>query len=167
MAIKTREQLEEYTKDELVKYADDTLGIVLSSAMKKAEIITIIVESSARVDEVAPVARRRGPVDRPDPGKVRVIIHRSHTDKKQRPVFLGHNYKAWLVPRGKEVDLPAEMISALIDAIQTAAVWDDTAEGMNGTKGALVTSEVNSYPYQIVDFGEGTEDVQRYLGYEV
>jgi len=169
MSLNTKEKLEEKTKVELIEYADSALGLNLKPAQSKEEMIEIILHNSQGVDQVADIVSKedtqavlKGRKGKgPGRGKIRIMIARSAEDKKQRPVFIGHNGVGYLIPRGKEVDLPAKVMPALYDAVELQQSWDDEVQSATGL-GALVMREGQSYPFSCIAFGE--EDEKGYVG---
>jgi len=176
MSELNREQLLGLTNKELDEHADMYYGIPTASIGRKEDKVDMILQLaekfSATLAEVVPkedtqeVLQKTGGTGKgPGPGRIRVIIHRSGKDERQRPVFLGHNLRGYLVPRGREVDLPADVVSGcLAMAIEMTNVWDDEVETPMG-KGGWVLAERESYPFQIVAFGPDTEEARVRLGY--
>lgn len=181
-------ELKDLTKRQLIERAD-ALGIPLHSSTSHGDMVKLLakVEALGRTtvvdvvdeyeeEEAVTTAPRKVKKDLgPAPGKIRITIAKDSQDKRQRPVFLGHNNVGYLVPRGKPVDIPANVIFSLADAKEVIPIWDDELETATG-RGGYTLEERNSYPYQILAFGESTprsgnkpgidmESIQQTLGY--
>ena len=173
--LKNKEELMEMSKDAIREYADVYAGIHLPSTMNKENMADILAKMSSQASETADIVpkeetqealKKSGRVGKgPAEGRIRIIIARDGQDKRQRPVFLGHNSDTCLAKRGVEIDVKAKFVQcSLNDAIERTQVWDDDVETAVG-RGDFVLKERHSYIYSIVQFGPGTEEAQEALGY--
>lgn len=84
----------------------------------------------------------------PAPGYARVIVHRNPTPgHKNTPIHIGMNGTILQVPRGIEVDMPKEFISALKNAI--------TKEMREVGDGKFEEVDQLSYPFQVIAITPG------------
>lgn len=151
--------LESMSEKDLCKYADDYFGLVLSPKdYSKKELIQIITDAKSQTNNVTLQAVEDEDTGGPKPGFVRLIIARSG-DKKQYPVFFGHQGVGYEAKRGKEIDIPAHTLSALADAVEDAMIYDEDAEKGDGY-GTTVKQRVQSYPFSIIEWGANTEKAQ-------
>lgn len=146
-------------KEDICKYANDYFGLVLDpNNYKKDELIQIVKDSTPGGDYTMaePVTEDTNGIKT---GYVRIIISRSG-DKKQPPVFWGHQGDHYLAKRGHEVDIPAKSISALADAIEDAFIYDEDTQKGDGSYGAEIRQKVQSYPFSVIEWGKDTEKHQ-------
>lgn len=135
-------------RNALVEYAVDTLGLTVKEKATKAEIKNQIKVS---LGENAPVMQNKGeaPTTKTDtesegeedqakpPARVTIVIASSETDKL--PVTVGVNGKNYVMQRGKEVEVPVEVLEVLDHALQD--IFDPET---------LEATSVMSFPYQII-----------------
>lgn len=88
--------------------------------------------------------------DRPAPGFSRLLIHKDPTPgHANSPVPLGLNGRTFLVPRGKEVDLPTPYVGVLKDAKQTVIRQKSEPTPQNPA-GEMVEEDILTYPFQVI-----------------
>jgi len=81
-----------------------------------------------------------GAPDLPKPVIRRVRIKIMEEKGEKQPVFVGVNFKGYSIQRGKEVEVPAEVVSALRNAVKT--VYDPET---------MEAQDVPIYPFQILN----------------
>lgn len=75
--------------------------------------------------------------------KVRMIVNEQEGAGGKRPIYVGVNGVAMLIPRGEEVDVPYRYYLVLKAAVQTLFEQDDATHELN-------SRSVQSYPFQVV-----------------
>lgn len=119
------------------------MGIKASREWGKEDFVQAIHEAQKRTS----VEVVFNDANAPRPGNSRLLIHRDTSPgHKNGPVHVGVNGRLFAIPRGVEVDVPTEFVSALNDA--TYLVMSEV-ENADGTSRYVETMR-NSYPFQVL-----------------
>ena len=155
---------DEATLDELKKFAASVLGISVSPRIGEetlrakirqaypGDTITIMVLDDEVEETVgdAPAPASETPTDgkalrgasaENDP-KVTITITEMEGAGGKRPVYVGVNGVAMLIPRGRPVDIPYRYYHALTNAIKTLYEQDEAS-------GEVISSDVPTYPMSV------------------
>ncbi len=156
--------IEEATKDELIQFASENLGMefdtktpigkVLAGVRQawRPDHISLYGESETAAVEVgknadppgvkASIRALKGGSSETDP-KVRMFINEAEGAGGQRAVFVSVNNVPMLIPRGEEVDVPYRYYLALKAAISTVHEQDENTY-------EILSRNVPSYPFQVI-----------------
>lgn len=115
--MKTREELEAMTKEEIDAYAKEAFGVDLDRRLAKEKLIEATLalqeqQQNQQPEAIAPADQAEQEAAKPS-GVVTVTITKSN----QRPVHLSVNGKTITLPVGKPTMIPASMLPALADAV--------------------------------------------------
>ncbi len=163
--------IEDATRDQLVKFAKESLGMdfhhstglpKISAGIRQAwkpDFILLYGDDEVEgttVDEVktgindddqvtvdASIRRLVGGSSKGDP-KVRLFINEAEGPGGQRPVFVSVNNNAMLLPRGEDIDVPYRYYLALKASITT--VYEQETEEPYEVHGR----DVPAYPFSLV-----------------
>lgn len=98
------------------------------------------------IEEVADAPKRtrtarKGEVEPMSGKRVKLTIHKDSSPTAVDPVFVGHNFVGYLIKRGEEVVVPAELVEILKDAVEVRYEQKD---------GQMVVREVPSYAFSVM-----------------
>lgn len=172
-------QFDDATKEELIKFASENLGMKLhpntglhkvAAAVRQAwrpdhiilygpltpepEDTTAVVKNTETGRETVKSSIRalRGGSSENDP-KVRMFLNHAEGQGGQRPVFVSVNNVAMLIPRGEEILVPYRYYLALRSAVATLYEQDEETFDM-------ISREVPAYPFQVVEMPPPAEMVR-------
>jgi|TARA_Y100000310_G_scaffold51684_1_gene47604 hypothetical protein len=156
--------IEEATKDDLLKFANENLGMEFDNKVALGKIragirqvwrqdhIILYGERETPVVSVekntdppglkADVRALHGGTSKTDP-KVRMFLNEAEGPGGQRAVFVSVNNVPMLIPRGEEVDVPYRYYLALKAAISTISEQDENTHD-------IASRDVPSFPFQVV-----------------
>ena len=140
------------TASECVEYAAKFIGTRIPGNVKdetaRSRLADMIKDESGEEWTTLFAAFLPQPVEKPEAGapdlpkpvirRVRIKIMEEKGEKQ--PVFVGVNFKGYSIQRGKEVEVPAEVVSALRNAVKT--VYDPET---------MEAQDVPIYPFQILN----------------
>ena len=152
------------TKDELIKFASENLGLDVDpktaigkilAGIRQAwrqdhiflygtpETATVDVEKNKEPPGIkAGIRALKGGSSEHDP-KVRMFLNEAEGAGGQRPVFVSVNNVPMLIPRGEEVDVPYRYYLSLKAAVSTIHEQDENTY-------ELLSRDVPSYPFQVI-----------------
>ena len=152
---KSRTELMDMTKDELVVYANSTFNLNVNKQFNKADLVEQIMSARGRFSGNANV-KIAGEDDTVPPGHVKVRIRPNRYDKTPRPAIIGLNFKMASVPVNKDVILPAAYLSCFAYAQEDVYFQDpDTQE--------LVRTKEYAHDYTVLEWGADTDRVRKAL----
>lgn len=147
-------RLAEASKAQMRHFAETHLGIAIHPNANEETVRAKVAAAWNRdeievPDEPAP-APQEGSAPRPvtaaqkppEKGKVRVLIAKTEEPGGEDDVPISVNGRAMLVPRGREVEIPAHYFEVLRNAVRT--VYDSLPDG------GMVPREVPRYAFQRV-----------------
>lgn len=152
-------KLNDASTDDLAKYAREVMGLTIHSATGRDKLIAKMREvepsltSIALPDEAPRMAA--APAEAAGPVRYKTsqtgsfkgeLIHRINIaadEKDPHPVKAAVNGVAMLLPRGKDIEVPAPFVRVLKAAVRTN--YHQTEDG------ELIPSEQQAYPFQ--DYG--------------
>ena len=156
--------IEEATKDELIQFASENLGMEFSPKTPIGKILAG-VRQAWRPDHIILYGERETPVATVDKGadastvkvniralkggssehdpKVRMFLNEAEGAGGQRAVFVSVNNVPMLIPRGEEVDVPYRYYLALKAAVSTVHEQDENTY-------EVLSRDVPAYPFQVI-----------------
>ena len=140
----TKDDLMAQTKKNLLHIARETFGLnYLQEVMNKDSIVEEILRAQAQTEDGSQLKA----VDEDQAlkkGWARVYVEKDPTSKGNYPLVVnGPNDRAYLVPRGVEVDVPRLVFENLKDAWTTNHIFNEEER-------ELVQQTVQSYPFRTI-----------------
>lgn len=156
--------IEEATKDELMQFASENLGMEFDPKHSIGKILAGVrqswrqdhiilygeppapvakVDKDAKPDTVkADIRALKGGSSKHDP-KVRMFLNEAEGAGGQRAVYVSVNNVPMLIPRGEEVDVPYRYYLALKAAVSTVHEQDENTY-------EILSRNVPAYPFQVI-----------------
>ena len=163
--------IDEATKDELIQFASENLGMEFSRKTAIGKIlagvrqawrpdhITLYGDPETPVAEVdksadagtvrADIRALKGGSSKDDP-KVRMFLNEAEGPGGQRAVYVSVNNVPMLIPRGEEIDVPYRYYLALKSAVTTVHEQDENTY-------EVLSRDVPAYPFQVIRFPTAQE----------
>jgi hypothetical protein len=127
------------SKDELREYARNELGINLPSNASESTLREkVAVAMGVEVLNTAAPARAAR-----KPKSVVINIHKTQGKLGRSDVFVSVNNRDYLIKRGVDVDVPAEVVHVLENAVEDVFEYDEARKD-------IVRREAHAYPFTVV-----------------
>lgn len=146
--------IEKATPEELIDYARDELGIVLTRNMKSGTMRQRIADACKEQGKSLPIPERVAP-EIGKTGMVTINIQRTAEKGGGAPVFVGFQGRSFMIPRGKNIPVPAAIEEILHNAVKTVHEMPDA----DSPDSELQSRDVPAHPYQII---AGHEHIRRF-----
>lgn len=157
-------KIEDASREQLHQFAELVLGVELTGQPQKATLLAKISSIQPDRTEIPNLAAPVVPQPSADKsgghfyvkdeskldadGKPRrfakILVHTSNGPGGEEPVFVSVNGRGMWIPRGEEVEVGAEYIGALQNAVRD--VYDPTTDPLN-QRGLSAPRKVQSYPF--------------------
>lgn len=114
------DSIREWSKERLVKEAENLYGLKLGKNMSKDEMIAAFLEAGDDQGERDKMDSRSGPSAKAaDSPRVRIIFHNQEGPGGSEDIFVSVNGRAYLIKREHEVSLPPEVMRVIENAEQS------------------------------------------------
>lgn len=131
---------------EMKQYARDELGLSIPRGAEEETIRKLIADADdssaqppkpAKVGDVIPKRRM-----------IKINIMKTDRDGGDRDVPVGVNGKLYLIQRGVDVEVPAEVVEVLRNAVETR--WEQRKDPENPLRSQMIRRDTHAYPFSIV-----------------